>query len=150
MAWVDWYARYVMRILLVGNYPLDDQPSMSRYAEMLRREMMHRGHAAELVLPGAFFGLLHREGPMGKWLGYIDKYLLFPWVLRRLAKGFDLVHICDHSNSMYLPHTAGSAKYTKALLVTTETNVRKVNIAVPKPSRKVTDSPLRTRRPNAR
>ena len=99
-----------MRILLVGNYPLDDQQSMSRYAGMLQSEMLQRGHEVELITPGAFFGRWHRGGTAGKWLGYIDKYLLFPWVLRRAARRFDLVHVCDHSNSMYLPYTAGRPK----------------------------------------
>lgn len=74
---------------------------------MLRRGMMDRGHQAEVITPRPFFGQMYRGGPAGKWLGYIDKYLLFPLALRRRAKEFDLVHICDHSNAMYLPHTAG-------------------------------------------
>jgi glycosyltransferase involved in cell wall biosynthesis len=32
---------------------------------------------------------------------------LFPFRLRARVRGFDLVHVCDHSNSMYLAHTGG-------------------------------------------
>jgi glycosyltransferase involved in cell wall biosynthesis len=96
-----------MRILLVGNFALDRQPSMLRYAEMLCAAMRLRGHQVEVIRPRAVFGGLVRQPAVRKWLGYIDKYLLFPLELRRRARGFDLVHVCDHSNSMYLAHVGG-------------------------------------------
>jgi glycosyltransferase involved in cell wall biosynthesis len=94
----------IMRILLVGNYALDHQASMLRYAEMLRLEMTLRGHQVELIQPRAILGDLAVHPFLRKWLGYIDKYVFFPIELRSRAKGFDLVHVCDHSNSMYLAH----------------------------------------------
>lgn len=96
-----------MRILLVGNYALDRQSSMSRYAEFLRTQMTLRGHHVEVTRPQPVFGSLFRHSWLSKWLGYADKYLAFPMKLRAQARGFDLVHICDHSNAVYLPHTAG-------------------------------------------
>jgi glycosyltransferase involved in cell wall biosynthesis len=96
-----------MRILLVGNYPLDSQSSMLRYAEMLHQEIALRGHQVEIIQPKPIFGNLVAQPILRKWLGYIDKYLMFPATLRAAARNFDLVHICDHSNSMYLPHTSG-------------------------------------------
>jgi glycosyltransferase involved in cell wall biosynthesis len=96
-----------MRILLVGNYPLDGQFSMLRYAELLRREMTSRGHEVTLVQPEPWVGRL-ATGGLRKWLGYIDKFLVFPWRLRRLGRGMDLVHVCDHSNSMYLAQAGGA------------------------------------------
>jgi glycosyltransferase involved in cell wall biosynthesis len=95
-----------MRILLVGNYPLDRQVSMSRYAEMMRRELSARGHEVELIRPRPFFGKWSSKPLLRKWLGYVDKFLLFPGVLRRRSRAFELVHICDHSNAMYLRHAA--------------------------------------------
>ncbi|HKO20240.1 MAG TPA: glycosyltransferase, partial [Acidobacteriaceae bacterium] len=77
---------------------------MSRYAEMLRRNLAARGHLVEVIRPGAVFGRRARKPLLRKWLAYIDKYLLFPMKLRNAVQGFDLVHICDQSNSMYLPH----------------------------------------------
>jgi glycosyltransferase involved in cell wall biosynthesis len=44
---------------------------------------------------------------LAKWLGYFDKYVLFPFKLRQAAKWADIVHICDHSNSMYTKYVAG-------------------------------------------
>ncbi len=92
-----------MRILLVGNYPLDHQQSMLRYSEMLRRQLVDKGHQVEVLQPSPIIGNLVSQPFLRKWLGYIDKYLFFPIKLRSYCQGFDLVHICDHSNSMYLP-----------------------------------------------
>jgi glycosyltransferase involved in cell wall biosynthesis len=94
----------IMRILLVGNYALDSQASMLRYAEILRLEMSHRGHQIEVIQPRVIFGNLASQPFLRKWLGYIDKYVFFPRELRSRVQGFDLVHVCDHSNSMYLVH----------------------------------------------
>jgi glycosyltransferase involved in cell wall biosynthesis len=94
-----------MRILLVGNYALDNQASMLRYADMLCRQIALRGHHVEIIQPQPVFGNLVARGPLRKWLGYVDKYLLFPAKLRARVSAFDIVHICDHSNSMYLSHT---------------------------------------------
>jgi glycosyltransferase involved in cell wall biosynthesis len=96
-----------MRILLVGNYALDHQTSMLRYADMLRRQMTARGHDVEVIQPGVIVGGLVSQPMVRKWLGYVDKYLLFPFRLRARMRGFEMVHICDHSNSMYLAHTGG-------------------------------------------
>ena len=97
----------VMRILLVGNYALDNQASMLRYAEMLRLQMALRGHQIEVIQPRAILGNLVKQPTLRKWLGYVDKYVFFPRELRSRAQGFDLVHVCDHSNSMYLAHVGG-------------------------------------------
>jgi len=96
-----------MRILLVGNYALDNQASMLRYAEMLSQQMVERGHQVEIVQPRAAFGKLTAQPMLRKWLGYVDKYILFPATLRARTRGFDVVHVCDHSNAMYLAHTGG-------------------------------------------
>lgn len=78
---------------------------MLRYADMLRAEIALLGHRVEIIQPQPVFGRLAIPPALRKWLGYIDKYLLFPWKLRARSSAFDIVHICDHSNSMYLPHT---------------------------------------------
>lgn len=92
-----------MRILLVANYEPDAQQSMRRYAEWLERMLLERGHHVAIARPQPFFSRLAR-GAVAKYLGYLDKFLLFPPRLRRAAANCDLVHIVDHSNSMYLRH----------------------------------------------
>jgi glycosyltransferase involved in cell wall biosynthesis len=92
-----------MKVLLISNYRPDAQQSMLRYAELLQNGLSSEGHAVELVAPPVVFGKLpFLKGSLKKWIGYIDKYLIAPGYLRRKARQADIVHICDHSNAMYL------------------------------------------------
>jgi len=90
-------------VLLIGNYPADQQQSMQRFARMMLDGLAAAGVPAELIAPQPCLGLIQIAGPfVAKWLGYIDKFLFFPWQLRRKLSGpFSIVHICDHSNAMY-------------------------------------------------
>ena len=90
-------------VLLIGNYPADQQQSMQRFATMMLRGLTAAGVPAELIQPQPLFGKIRFAGDfVAKWLGYIDKFLLFPRQLRaRLSPAVRLVHICDHSNAMY-------------------------------------------------
>ena len=45
---------------------------------------------------------------IGKWLGYIDRFLLFPMALRAAASEVDVVHMCDHGSSMYCAMMKGA------------------------------------------
>ena len=93
----------MMKVLLISNYLPDEQESMLRYARLVHGELNKRGVEAEIVYPPAVLTrLTGRSGALGKWVAYVDKYLLAPSVLRRAAKKVDVVHVCDHSNSMYL------------------------------------------------
>lgn len=92
------------RILLIGNYALDAQQSMLRFAAALHNGLQETCGEVELVFPPAWFGRGTRATGLGKGLRYIDKYLVFPVILKRqLSKGARVVHICDHSNSVYAP-----------------------------------------------
>jgi glycosyltransferase involved in cell wall biosynthesis len=90
-------------ILLLGNYPADQQQSMQRFANMMLRGLTTAGIEAELIQPQPFLGRIALAGPfVRKWLGYVDKFLFFPRQLKgRVRDGADLVHICDHSSAMY-------------------------------------------------
>ncbi len=94
-------------ILLVGNYAPDDQESMLRFARMLLDGLRARGLTVEMISPGALLGgWLPSLRGLGKWLAYLDKFVLFPWRLRRrvgLLGPLGVVQICDHSNAMYVP-----------------------------------------------
>ncbi len=93
-------------VLLIGNYPADHQQSMQRFAAMMLRGLTAAGIPAELIQPQPVLGRFRLAGRfVAKWLGYLDKFVLFPRQLRRrLFAGVDLVHICDHSNAMYGAH----------------------------------------------
>jgi len=104
-------------ITLIGNYPHDEHESMTRYAEMLKKLLAESGCHVEIIRPEPFLGRLKRSSRgLGKWLGYIDKYILFPISLRTYVRQRRralklvtsgskeetfLVHICDQSNAVY-------------------------------------------------
>jgi glycosyltransferase involved in cell wall biosynthesis len=90
-------------VLLIGNYPLDRQQSMQRFGTMMLQGLTAAGVATELIAPRPFFGnVSSADSFVAKWLGYIDKFVLFPRRLRsKLAQRPSVVHICDHSNAMY-------------------------------------------------
>ena len=75
-----------MRILLIGNYALDNQESMLRCAALMERALKARGHIVRLVQPQAHLAR-STSGP-GKWLGYLDKIVLFPFHLKQALKDF--------------------------------------------------------------
>lgn len=90
-------------ILLIGNYPLDRQQSMERFALMMLDGLKAAGVEAEIIRPRPFVGRLFSPVTfIGKWLAYIDKFILFRGQLRRqLRRRPQAVHICDHSNAIY-------------------------------------------------
>jgi glycosyltransferase involved in cell wall biosynthesis len=90
------------RILLIGNYALDRQHSMLRYSSWLKSWLTDRGLKADLLQPSIHFGeVVAAAHPAAKWLGHIDKFLIFPLTVLRRASRYDIVHICDHSNAIY-------------------------------------------------
>lgn len=101
-----------MKVLLVGNYVNDEQESMQRFANLLRVGLTQAGHEVNLLKPTPVLGRIKPAARgIGKWLGYVDKFVIFPQRLKDEAKWADIVHICDHSNSFYVkyvssrPHT---------------------------------------------
>ena len=98
-----------MKVLLVGNYLPDRQDSMQIYASMLESGLRDRGHEVCLLQPPAVLGTrVVESSPLFKWLGYADKFVLFRRELQRVAATADIVHLCDHSNAMYVPALAHS------------------------------------------
>ncbi len=96
-----------MKVLLVGNYPPDRQESMLRFAALIERELTARGHEVTLLQPQPRLHGPHKPTGARKYLGYADKFLLFPGALRRAARQHHVTHILDHSNAMYTRHLRG-------------------------------------------
>ncbi len=93
-----------LKVLLISNYQADRQQSMRRFADMLAEGLTARGHQVSVISPTPYLGKLSALGQLGtKWLGYLDKFALFLPALIRAANEADIVHICDHSNSLYVP-----------------------------------------------
>jgi glycosyltransferase involved in cell wall biosynthesis len=90
-------------ILLIGNYPLDRQQSMQRFAMMMLDGLTAAGISAELIQPRPFLGRFRYAGSfVAKWLAYLDKFVFFRRTLRKQLRELPaVVHICDHSNAMY-------------------------------------------------
>lgn len=97
-----------MKILLIGNYTNSRQQSMQLFAELMHRHLSATGHDVRLVRPPVILSRL-RSGETGlaKWVGYIDRFLLYPFLLRWQIRWADVVHICDHANAVYIPHLRG-------------------------------------------
>lgn len=97
-----------MKILLLGNYIHSRQQSMQRFADLMRELLTAAGHEVRLLKPEPLLGNLKPgETGLGKWLGYLDRYILFRPRLRRAARWADVVHVCDHSNAMYVDMIGG-------------------------------------------
>ena len=93
-----------MKILLIGNYAPDGQESMLRYAALLQNGLLQAGHEVEYAAPSKVLNVAGRPARgVWKWIGYLDKYLVSPPLLARAASAVDVVHVCDHSNSIYIP-----------------------------------------------
>jgi glycosyltransferase involved in cell wall biosynthesis len=92
-----------MNVLLIGNYPLDKQESMLRFALMMKTGLEERENFEVRILqPKSILAkFFPKSADLQKWLGYIDKFLLFPAQLKAALPWADVVHICDHSNAIY-------------------------------------------------
>lgn len=92
-----------LRVLLVGNYAHDHFLSMEKFAAMLADGLARAGVAVRVVRPPPILGRLRRGATgLGKWLGYLDKFVLFAPRLWLASGWADVVHICDHGNAMYV------------------------------------------------
>jgi glycosyltransferase involved in cell wall biosynthesis len=91
-----------MIVLLVGNYPFDGSKSMQIWAHTLERELRELGVDVRVIYPRPVLGRWKpSSNGVGKWLGYRDRFLLFPREMRAAAVDADVVHICDHGSAMY-------------------------------------------------
>lgn len=96
-------------LILAAPYPGDRLASIERFVRCLAREMAER-ISVRVITPHVRFGRLARSGPAAKWLGYLDKFVIFPRQLRRFRAQGSLVHFPDQSFATYtklvsdLPH----------------------------------------------
>lgn len=85
---------------------------MQRFAQLLHEGFHRAGIEVELWRPVVFFSVWAKSTStgIGKWLGNLDKWLLFPILLYLRLKdpknqrSDTHFHICDHSNAPYLRH----------------------------------------------
>ncbi len=82
---------------------------MIRFADLFRDGFTARSYDVEVLRPEPRFTRLvktYRYGGLPKYLGYLDKFVLFPRTLRRHARRSrpdTVYHIVDHANAVYAP-----------------------------------------------
>ena len=82
-----------------------------RFGELLERALASRNLAVQVIRPRQIAGRLLRRvvfAGWGRWLGYVDKYVVFPKELYRhvpaaARQGPTVVQIVDHLNAVYVP-----------------------------------------------
>ena len=98
-----------MNIVLFTHPTFLGSQSMPRFARGLAKAFCERGHSVTVRAPHARVRALIRSGPMAKWAGYIDQYLIFPWEIR-LAIRHDpkdtLYVFCDQALGPWVPLVA--------------------------------------------
>lgn len=92
-----------IRVLVVGNYG-DNQPSMRRFADLIGAIDWSEQASVRFRRPKRVLGRLAVQGSnLEKWLGYVDRLLIFPIWLSICSAQVDIVHVLDHSNALYVP-----------------------------------------------
>ena len=81
---------------------------MDKFASLLYNGLKSRGHDVRLLKPMPEIGRFHSSPTrLGKWLGYLDRFIVFRSVLIKAVRWADVVHICDQANAVYLPWLKG-------------------------------------------
>lgn len=98
-----------MKILIIDNYEPAQQYSMLSYARLLQQIYQDTGHQVTVLHPPVVFGKFVKDVHcgLGKWLSYIDRFVVFRFTLRRALLKVDFVHIADHANAVYVPWLRG-------------------------------------------
>jgi glycosyltransferase involved in cell wall biosynthesis len=71
-----------MKLVIFAHPSFIKHQSMPRYANMLLKGMLQRGHEVEIWSPKDRFYKLAIKGSVKKWLGYIDQYIVFPFKVK--------------------------------------------------------------------
>lgn len=83
--------------------------SQAHFARMLVEQCRTRGHTVALRQPSATVRARVRSGPLAKWAGYVDQYLLFPRAMREQMRHDprDTLYVfCDQALGPWVPHAA--------------------------------------------
>lgn len=99
-----------MKVMLVTNFAPDQQESMLRFGRLLAGGLPTLGITTVVMAPEPRLTrhlAAYRYTGWRKYLGYLDKFWLFPRALRQAVHRHqpDVVHILDHGNSAYATAT---------------------------------------------
>lgn len=77
---------------------------MDRYASMLTNGLKRNGHQVILIKPKPILARIRPSAHgLGKWLGYLDRFIFFLFTLEKIQPWADIIHICDQANAVYVP-----------------------------------------------
>jgi glycosyltransferase involved in cell wall biosynthesis len=98
-----------MRLVFFTHPEFMRSQSMPRFARMLQRACLDRGHQVSVWAPRDGLHRWFAHTRLAKWAGYVDQYLIFPWWVRRqLAQTPDdtLFVFCDQALGPWVPLVA--------------------------------------------
>ncbi len=88
-----------MKILILGTHPHAHMPSMELYAEWLK-QACDTEFETRLYKPApVFFNRFTKSTKVGKWLKYIDIYVIAPVWLALIQGKYDFIIAADHGNA---------------------------------------------------
>lgn len=92
-----------MKILLVGNYAENEQESIQRYSDLLERALRDAGQEVRLLHPSRTLARKWLPPGLGKWLAYLDRFLLFRRQFQAQSRWADIVCMTDTANAILVP-----------------------------------------------
>ena len=84
--------------------------SQDHFAQMLQDAFERRGHRVALRRPADIVRKVVSQGPLSKWAGYVDQYVLFPRKMRASMRGdpVDTLYVfCDQALGPWVPNAVG-------------------------------------------
>ncbi len=98
-----------MNIVLFTHPAFLGLRSQDQFAQLLHDEYLRRGHRVALRRPKAVLRARIPHGPLAKWAGYVDQYLLFPRRMRAAMREDPpgtLYVFCDQALGPWIPQAA--------------------------------------------
>ncbi|MBB3836413.1 glycosyltransferase involved in cell wall biosynthesis [Runella defluvii] len=95
-----------MKLVFLAHPKFINLPSMERFRNLLVNGMQQRGHMVSVWEPKAIFFLLPFSGNIRKWLGYIDQFILFPFIIyikTKFTTKKTLFVFLDHALGPWVP-----------------------------------------------
>ena len=96
-----------MEIIFIAHPIFLNSQSMPRFANILYEGMKGRQHNVKLLAAKPFFFQLVKNKGFRKWFGYIDHYLIFPFILKSKLNKADkntLIVFCDQALGPLIPY----------------------------------------------
>ena len=92
-----------MKLVLINNYKIPLLKSMDLYTKSIQKGLKKK-IKVEIIYPKQILNKINfKFYIIKKWLGYIDKYLIFGIKIFFTLNKKDIVHICDQANSILFP-----------------------------------------------